>query len=325
MRTMTTLLMAAAVAFAAQAAQAQVVGVATGQQGSLGYNTGVAVAKILNTKAKITARTQPMAGTAAYLPLINRGEMEFGFCNAVEADFSYSGSGNFEGKANPNLMVVGAMFPLRTGLMVVADSGIKTIQDVYKKRKDIRIAAEYTASTTIKYYIAGGLANGGMTYDDFIKVPVSSFVKGMMALGEDKVDLTLISLNSGAGHKVNTALKSRGGIKYVSLDDSPEGIKRFKEFLPAGDIVHMDANPSIPGLSEPANIISIPWMLVTYKDAPEELVYNVTKAIAENQEELGKAFGAFKAAKKDQMAPTMKMPFHPGALKYYKEAGIPVN
>lgn len=323
MRTVRTLLMAAAVAFTAQAVQAQVVGVATGQQGSLGYNTGVAVAKVLNTEAKITARTQPMAGTAAYLPLIDRGEMEFGFCNAVEADFAYSGTGNFEGKASPNLMVVGTMFPLRTGLMAVADKGLKTIADVYEKRNEIRIAAEYTASTTIKYYIAGGLANGGMTYDDFIKVPVSSFVKGMMALGEDKVDLTLISLNSGAGHKVNTSLKSRGGIQYVSLDDSPEGIKRFKAFLPAGDIIHMEANPSVPGLQEAANIIEIPWMMVTHKDAPADLVYNVAKAVAENNEALGKAFGAFKRAKAENMAPKMDMPYHPGAMKYFKEAGIP--
>ena len=325
MKHLTLAMAALAFSLAAHAAQAQVVGIASDQQGSLGYNTGVAVAKILNTAAKITARSQPMAGTAAYLPLINRGEMEFGFCNAVEADFAYSGTGNFEGKANPELRVVGAMFPLRTGLMVVADSGIKTIADVYAKRKDIRIASEYTASSTIRYYIQGALANGGMTYDDFIKVPVSNFVKGMMALGEDKVDLTLISLNSGAAHKVNTMMQSRGGIRYVSLDDSPKGVAWFKEHLPAGDIVAMPANPSTPGLSESANIIEIPWMLVTHEDTPEDLVYRVVKTVAENNAELSKAFGAFKIAKKERMAPKMTMPYHPGALKYFKEAGIPAQ
>jgi hypothetical protein len=320
-RTLVTLALLAGAALPALAQQ--VVGIASDQQGSLGYNTGVAVAKVLNTEAGIIARTQPMAGTAAYLPLINRGEMEFGFCNPVEADFSFSGTGNFAGNPNPNLRVVGAMFPLATGLMVVADSGIRTIADVKAKAKDMRIAAEYTASTTIKYYIAGALANGGMTYDDFIKVPVSSFVKGMEALGDDKVDLTLISLGSGAGRKVDTKLKSRGGIRYVSLDNSPEGIARFKKFLPAGNIVTMKANPSMPGLDQDANIVQIPWMMVTHKDASEELVYQVTKAIAENHAALGEAFGAFKRAKVEAMAPALSMPYHPGALRYYKEAGIP--
>jgi uncharacterized protein len=314
-----------AVVFAVQTAQAQVVGVASGQQGSLGYKTGVAVAKVLNTKGKITARSQPMAGTAAYVPLINRGEMEFGFANSVESVLAYSGTGIYEGKPNPNLRVVGMMFPLRTGLMVVADSGIKTIADVYAKKKGLRIASEYTASKTILYYIMGGLANGNMTYDDFIKVPVSSFVKGMMALGEGKVDLTLISLNSGAGHKVNTTMKSRGGIKYVSLDNSAEGVARLKKHLPAAEIITMPASKKTPGLSEPANIIKIPWMLLTHKDTSDELVYKVTKTIAENNDALGKAFGAFKIAKAKEMAPAMTMPYHPGALKYYKEAGVPTK
>jgi len=306
-------------------AHADVIGIASGRQGSLGYNTGVAVTKILNTEGKIVARLQPMAGTAVYIPLINRGEMDFGFCNAVEAKFSYSGTGNSKGQVNSNLRAVGLMFPLRTGLMVVADSGIKTIADVYAKRKNMRVAAEYTASSIIKYYIAGALANGGMTYDDFIKVPVSSFVEGMMALGEGKVDLTLISLGSGAGRKVNTKLHSRGGIRYVSLDASPEGVARFKKYLPAADIIHMNANKSFPGLQEATNIVKIPWMMMTYQDLSEEMVYKVTKTLATNLDSLAKAFGAFKNTKLKEMAPGIQVPYHPGALKYYKEAGIPVG
>lgn len=304
-------------------ALAQAVGIATGQQGSLGYKTGQAVAKIANLKAGIIARTQPMAGTTAYLPLINKGEIEFGFCNSVEAEFAHGGTGNFAGKANPNLRTIGVMFPLRTGLMVAADSGIKTIQDVYAKRKTLRIASEYTASSIIRLYIVGALANGGMTYDDFPnQVPVSSFVKGMLALGDNKVDLNVISLGSGAGHKVNAKLQARGGITYVSLDRSPAGIAKFKKSLPSANIIAMKANPAFPGLNHDANIVEIPWLMVTHKGASVDLVYKITKAIAENQADLGKTFGAFKPNKVAMMAPGTSVPYHPGALKYFKEAGI---
>ncbi len=329
MKKMTTLLAASVVALAGYAitpASAQVVGIATGQQGSLGFKTGQAVAKIANLKAGITARAQPMAGTAAYLPLINKGEVEFGFCNAVEAEFAHSGTGNFEGKQNPNLRIVGTMFPLKTGLMVVADSGIKNIKDLAGKQKTLRIASEYKASNIIPYYIAGALANGGMTYDDFPnKVPVSSFVKGMLALGDGKVDVTLISLGSGAGRKVDAKLRSRGGIKYVSLDKSPEGIAKFKNFLPAANIITIKANPSFPGMQEDANLVEIPWMMVTHKDTPDDLVYKLTKAIATNKADLGKSFGAFKGANAKIMAPKNAVPYHPGAEKYYKEAGIMIG
>lgn len=306
--------------------QAQVVGIATGQQGSLGYKTGQAVAKIVNLKARIIARAQPMAGTAAYLPLISKGEFEFGFCNAVEADYAHAGTGNFEGKANPNLRMVGVMFPLRTGLMVAADSGVNTIAELRAKRKEMRIASKYTASSIIRYYIIGALANGNMTYADFPnQVPVSSFVKGMLALGDGKVDVALVSLGSGASHKINAKLRARGGVKYVSLDKSPEAVARFKESLPAASIITMKANPKFPGLSTDANIVEIPWVMVTHKDAPTELVYKVTKAIAENQADLGKAFGAFRRNKVKAMAPKHEVAYHPGAIKYYKEIGIPMG
>jgi TRAP transporter TAXI family solute receptor len=217
------------------------------------------------------------------------------------------------------------MFPLRTGLMVRASSGIRTIADLKAKAKDLRIASEYTASTIIAYYIQGALANGGMTYDDFKQVPVSNFVKGMFALGDDLVDVTLISLNSAAGKKVDAQLKSDGGIQYVSLDNSPEGQARFKKFLPAASIVSMGANDKIPGLGEAANIVEIPWVMVTHKDADEDLVYNMTKTVAENFEKLGMSFGAFKRGKPANMAPASNVEYHPGALKYYTEAGIKIG
>ncbi|MDH5750413.1 MAG: TAXI family TRAP transporter solute-binding subunit [Rhodospirillales bacterium] len=309
-----------------QTAQAQeIIGVATGQQGSLGFKTGAVVAKLLNTKMGIKARTQPQAGVTAYIPLINKGEMHFGYSNAVEATFAFHGEGTFKGKENAGLRLIGMMFPLRTGLMVAKDKGIETIQDLAKHKGNLRIASEYTASTIIPYYIAGALANGGLTYDDFKKVPVSSFVKGMASLGEDKADITLISLGSGASHKVSSQLRSRGGITYVSLDTSPDAFKRFQKFLPAATIISMGPNKKFPGLDSKKNIIEIPWMMLTSDKVSDELAYRVTKAIAENKDELAKSFGAFNGANMKKMAPKISVPYHPGSIKYFKEAGIAVN
>lgn len=322
MKTLTRTLAAgmAGAAFMAAGAAAQVVTIATGAQGSLAYNSGQAVAKVANEQG-ITARTQPLVG---YLPLINTGEVDFGFSNGVEAAFAMSGTGNYD-RANPNLRLVGVMFPLRTGLMVVADTGIKTIEDLKAQANSLRIASEYTSSTIIPFYIAGALANGGMTYDDFQKVPVSSFVKGIEALGDDLVDVSLVSLNSGAGKQVEAKLQSRGGLQYVSLDTSDEAVAAFKEWLPAGDIVAMPQNDAIPGLEEAANIIEIPWMMLTHADASEDLVYRMTKAVAENNAALAQSFGAFGNAKPEAMAPANAVPYHPGALRYYEEAGIEVG
>lgn len=320
---LTSSMMGAALTSGALAAD--IVGIASGQPGSLGHNTGQAVAKIANQEAGIVARTQPLSGTAAYIPLINNGEIQFGFANSVETEFAFTGTGNFEGRDNSNIRVVGVMFPLRTGLMVAADTGIKTVADLKAKSDSLRIASEYTSSTIIPYYIMGALANGDMSYDDFKKVPVSNFVKGIAALGDGLVDVTLISLNSGAGKKVNAQLQNRNGLKYVSLDLAEDAMKRFKDVMPSASIISMKANENVPGMSEDVNLVEIPWLLITNKDVSDELVYNMTKVIAENKEKLGASFGAFKRASLEKMAPSTIVEYHPGALKYYAEAGIEVG
>jgi uncharacterized protein len=303
---------------------AQVVGIATDQPGSLGFNTGQAVAKVLSLQSDLKVRTQPMAGTAAYLPLINRGEMDFGFCNATEAYYAQSGTGNFAGKPNPNLRMVGMMFPLRTGLAVVADTGIKTIHDLAAHKGKLRIASEYKASNIIPYYIEGALADGGMTYGDFKRVPVSGFVDGIKALGDGRVDITLISLGSAGGRKVNEELKSRGGFRYVSLDASPKAFANFENKLPSGSIISLKANPKLPGLLEPTtNIVAIPWVMVTNKNTPDKLVYTVVKTLLAHYPELASTFAAFRNSGPKDFAPKHKIPYHPGALKAIEEAHIP--
>lgn len=305
-------------------ASAQVIGIATGQPGSLGFNTGQTVAKVLSLHTKLKVRTQPMAGTAAYLPLVNRGLMDFGFCNATEAYYAMSGTGDFAGKPNPNLRMVGMMFPLRTGLAVAADTGIKTIHDLAKFKGKLRIASGYKASRIIPYYIAGILADGGMKYSDFKEVPVSGFVDGIKALGDGRVDITLISLGSAGGRKVNEELKSRGGWRYVSLDPSPKAFADFERKLPSGSIITLKANPKMPGLLEPkTNIVAIPWVMVTNKKTPDKLVHTVVKTLLAHYPELGSTFAAFKHSGPKDFAPKSKVPYHPGALSAIKEANIP--
>ncbi len=319
-----TLITAALLALGATAAAAQVVGIATDQQGSLGYNSGQALAKVAVTEAGIQARVQPMAGTAAYLPMIDQGDMEFGFCNAVEAEYAYTGTGNFD-RAHPNLRMVAVVFPLKTSIMAPADLGLDTVEDLAAKASDLKIASEYSASTIIAYYIQGALANAGLTYDDFQQVPVSSFVAGIQALGDQQVDVALVSLNAGAGKEAEAKLQDRGGLQYISLDDSEEGLAKFREYLRAASIVPMEANPAIPGLHKPANIISIPWTLVANADVDEDLVYNITKLIAENNAALSESMAAYKGFSTEAMAPESAVPYHPGALRYYEEAGIKVG
>jgi hypothetical protein len=314
----------AVVALFGGSASGQIVGIATNPQGTIGYSTGVAVAKVLTEKGGVVSRVQPAGGSTAYIPLINRGEIEFGFSNALETHYAFTGTGTFDKKPNADIRLVGVMYPLRTGLAVAADSGVKSVYDL-KKLKGKRIASEFTTLSIIQTYIAGGLANGGLSYDDFVKVPVSDFSKGMSALGEGAVDITLISVGAGDSHKVNAELRSRGGFRYVDQDDSPEAMKRLHSVMPGTAIAHMTPAPQLPGVPEPLRILQIDYFLLASKSVPDETVYKVTKAIAENKGDLAGALGVFQQFDPKLMAPEHAAPYHPGAVRYYKEAGIAVK
>ncbi|MFD0981138.1 TAXI family TRAP transporter solute-binding subunit [Tropicimonas aquimaris] len=302
------------------AASAQVVSMATGAQGSLAYNSGQAVAVVANENG-ITVRTQPLVG---YMPLLNSGEVDFGFSNGAEAAFAYTATGNFD-REHTNVRLVGQMFSLTTGIMAPCDLGLETVADLKDKAGDLRIASQYTSSTIIPFYIEGILATEGLEYEAFKQVPVSSFVDGIKALGDGLVDIALVSLNSGAGQEAAVKLQNRGGLCYISAADSDAAEAALDAVLPSGIIVSLPQNENINGLQQRgASIVRVPWMLLANADVDEELVYNLISVLHQNQEALGNSFGAFKAADFGAMAPKNTMPYHPGAIRYFEEAGVPV-
>ncbi|SMX37984.1 TAXI family TRAP transporter solute-binding subunit [Maliponia aquimaris] len=321
---MNTRIFALAGAFAVglgAAASAQVVSMATGAQGSLAYNSGQAVAVVANDNG-ITVRTQPLVG---YMPLLQSGEVDFGYANGAEAAFAYGGSGNFD-RAHPGIRLVGEMFKLTTGIMAPCDLGLKSVADLTGRAGELRIASEYISSTIIPYYIEGSLATVGLSSDDFQQVPVSSFVDGINALGDGLVDIALVSLNAGAGQEAAVKLKDRGGLCYISVPTGDAATAALQEVLPSGKIVSLGQNDGVNGLQTwEAALVSVPWMLLTNESVDDDLVYTLTKVIHQNKDALGNAFGGFKRADFDAMAPANATPYHPGAVRYFEEVGVPVN
>src|SRR4249920_1999420 len=86
-------------AFTANAAFAQVVGLGTTQVGATNQ-LSTAISKVVSDKG-LQMRTQPMAGAAQYAQLVNNGDIEFGVSNAAELHYLVRGEVIVE-KPNPN-------------------------------------------------------------------------------------------------------------------------------------------------------------------------------------------------------------------------------
>ncbi|MDX1401906.1 MAG: TAXI family TRAP transporter solute-binding subunit, partial [Kiloniellales bacterium] len=72
------------------------------------------------------------------------------------------------------------------------------------------------------------------------------------------------------------------------------------------------------------DVTTLAWapMMTVNKDLPDELVYNITKAIYENPERLAKGFKTLGVLSPEMAVEGIPIPFHPGAAKYFKEKGV---
>ena len=144
---------------AAQAQQIRVI--AANPQGSIFYAASVAIGKLMDDKLKMQVRVQPMAGSSTYIPLLDRGEVDFGLTNVDDARTTYKGVGSFR-QANPNLRLTAIAFPLTLGVLVPNDSPIKTIADLKGKT----MPWGYNAQTTGRVLQEAVLASAGLTMND---------------------------------------------------------------------------------------------------------------------------------------------------------------
>jgi len=304
---------AAGVATAAQAQQVRVI--ASNPQGSIFYSASVAMGKLLDDKLKMQMRVQPMGGSSTYIPLLNRGETDFGLTNVDDAQSSFKGVGNFK-RANPNLRLMMIAFPLTLGVIVPNDSPIKTIADLKGKI----LPWGYNAQTTGRVLQEAVLATAGLTMKDVKTVPTQSLFSGVDLLGDGKVEAAVISVGTGQGQQANVNLSSHGGIRFLNMDSSPQAVAAIRKILPARPFLVQPA-PFAVGIVGPTTVMAYSIFLSTGAKMPDDVVYNMVKMFHDSKADMVKGQQVFKDFDPNRMNEEIGVPYHPGAIKFYKEIG----
>ena len=128
MRTFNLLAALGAAGLFAGAAAAQTISIGTNPQGSLAFASGTAVSKVMVEKTGLQFRVAPFGGSSTYLPMISRGEIDFGFANQGETAFAYKGIEIFKGRPNRNLRQVGVLYRINGTFGVPTASPIKKMR-----------------------------------------------------------------------------------------------------------------------------------------------------------------------------------------------------
>jgi TRAP transporter TAXI family solute receptor len=320
MRALTAaLVVAVAAAVAGAQTLPKAVTIGSNPPGTGYYAVASGLAKVVSQGAGMQMAVQPHSGTSTMLPLLNTGEMEFGTVNAVDMGLAYRGPNYKIGGRNPfqftpNVRVVQRGSPLMVGLLVRKDSPIKSIADVKGKR----MTGEYPAHLAVWYNMFGHLASGGLTWNDVKVVPVPAVNDGVDALVQGRADVTEHALGAAKTKEADTAV----GVRHVSIDCSPEGLARLKKAVPGyyGRVVKAGTATAVV---EDTCFLAYDTYLVTSKSVPDHVVEATLKAIWDRVEELHPVHPLLKEWTRDRFVdPEPTIPYHPGAIRYYKEKGV---
>jgi uncharacterized protein len=307
---------AAALMLAPSPSSAQTVGIGTNPQGTIFYNAAAAIGKLMNDKMKVKARIQAYSGSTTFSPLIDKNEVQFGLINAGDADNAWRGVSDYKGHPLKHLRLLAVLFPLRQSCAVPADSKAKTLADV----KGMRTPSTFIAMKNYPRVVNAILASVGLSLKDLKPYPVANAFLGFDALGTGKVDVACIGIGLPAVRKVNLQLKDRGGVRFLSIGTTPEGVAAMKKVLPSRPILVKPA-PNLVGVVGPTWFMANNIFIATNDKVSDDLAYRLVKAIHQNKDMLVKIMPQFRLLNLSEMYQTHTMPYQAGALRYYKEIG----
>jgi len=244
--------------------------------------------------------------SAANVTALQNGDGEVAFVQTDIAYYAAEGTQMFEetGKVE-EIQALGALYPETVHLVTLADSGIKTFEDLKGKKVSVGAPGSGTFANAEQL-----LEIHGLTMDD-IEAQNLDFGESADGLQSGQIDAAFIT----AGYPTSAveALNATNPVHIV-----PVTAEKAKELIAKYPYYAVDAIPSgTYGLTEEVPAVSVLAMLAVHKDLSEDLVYAMTKAIYDNTDKISHAKGAF--IKKETGLDGIGITVHPGAQKYFDE------
>lgn len=256
-----------------------------------------------------TVSAQGTKGTQENIRKLESKELEFGMANAGISYFATRGEGDW--KTKRDIQVVATLAP-NVGIFVTLEStGIKTIADLKGKRVVLG-----PAGAGFDYFLKPLLAAHDLKYEDMTVINGNYLTAGEM-MSDGKADAAF--MGGAIPISAVTSLCSTQDVVFIKLDDNVAD--RLKDYpfyfpVPVKADAYSDLNEDIVGL----NVGNM--HLITHASVSKEVVYNFTKLMYENREKIAEQHPAGKAINPKNVIRDTGTPFHAGAIKFYKEAGI---
>jgi TRAP transporter TAXI family solute receptor len=286
------------------------VAIASNLPGTGAHALASGLAAVASKTTPISAKVQPYNGPNAWMPLMESGEVDFGIINILDSHMAATGTGNYK-KAYPMIRVVsGGVFPFTGSLMVRDKSEIKQPADLKGKR----IAWDFGGHAITHTWQMAALEVAGVKPSDLVQVRFSNLNDAIRAVPEGRVDVTFAAIGIGINEEANATEP----IRFLSLPDNDNSNKILARY--GASIVKQEPAAGIRG---DTRVIGYPLHLASSTNVSDRTVSTLLKVWWDNLAELQTIHPQFKKWTRDVQAITnFTVPYHPGAVKFYKDAGV---
>lgn len=314
MKTIKSRLVATAIvvgALGAGVASAQQLRLMTGPQGGSWYPLGGAIQGIIEkTLPGTSVQVTPGAGISNVLG-VQGGKADLGFGNGVSTVDGVAGREPFKEKMT-NVCQIGTLYFQYFHMVALADSGIKSPADLKGKALSTQQkgnTGEQMTREVLQVY--------GQNYGTLSKVNHGSYNDSVAQLKDNQAQVFTLITTVPAASVMDLA--SARDIRVLEVSDDK---LRELQKMNAGYDKRIIKAGSYPKQDKDVQTIGTWTHLIARCDLPEDAVYKITKALVENIDNLGGVVSAVKGLTAKDMATDIGVPYHPGALKYYKEAKV---
>ncbi len=293
---------------AAQAAEKLVL--ATGGTAGTYYPFGGAMAKIWSAKIKDMSVTAQTSGASAEnVRLINKKEVELALVQSDTLDFAFNAKEAFK-EPLKGMSAIAVLYPEIIQVVVRADSPIKSFADLKGKKVGVGAPGSGTEANFRQLMDIYGLKK------EDVNPQYLSFAESADAFKDKHIDAFIVT--AGIPNAGIMDVSTQHAIRILDIK-GPEAEKLVAKYpflapakVPSGTYKGQDAE---------VNTVAVNAVLIAGNQLKEDVVYNLTKALFENQVELAAAHAKGKELDLNKAVKGVSIPFHPGAVKYYKEKG----
>ncbi len=282
----------------------------TGPMGGAWYPLGGAISDAIQKAIPGVVVSVMPGGGIGNVEALEVGKCDIGFANSCSAVDGLFGRPPFKKKME-NMRQLANLYPQYFQMVVAEASGIKSVADMKGKvlacdRKGL--TGEQLSELVLKVY--------GLSYKDLAKVNHVSYSDGVSLMKDGHAQGFFLITTIPSSSIIDLSADRK--IRMLSL---PEDKIQALQKINAGFLKRVIPKGTYPGVDYEVQGVGAFTHLVISAKLPDDLVYQITKVIAANVPRFGDVVKDIKGVTPKDLAFDVGVPYHPGALKYYKEIG----